>query len=37
MPVHNTDITRILSTLTDLLEIESANEFRVRTRTHGED
>ena len=30
MPVHNTDITRILSALADLLEIDSANEFRVR-------
>ncbi len=30
MPVHNTDITRILSTLADLLEIDHANAFRVR-------
>ncbi len=30
MPVHNTDVTRILTTLADLLEIDSANEFRVR-------
>jgi DNA polymerase (family X) len=30
MPVHNTDITRIFSTLADLLEIDSANAFRVR-------
>ena len=30
MPVHNSDITRILSKLADLLEIDSANAFRVR-------
>jgi len=30
MPVHNSDIADIFSTLADLLEIENANPFRVR-------
>jgi len=30
MPVHNSDVTAVLSKLADLLEIEGANAFRVR-------
>ncbi len=30
MPVHNTDVARIFTEVADLLEIEGANEFRVR-------
>lgn len=30
MPVHNAEIARILNQLADLLEIEAANQFRVR-------
>lgn len=30
MPVHNSDIANILSKMADLLEIEGANQFRVR-------
>jgi len=30
MPTHNSDITAVLSTLADLLEISGANPFRVR-------
>jgi DNA polymerase (family 10) len=30
MPIHNADIARIFNTLADLLEIQNANEFRVR-------
>lgn len=30
MPVHNTDVARILNELADLLEISQANAFRVR-------
>jgi len=30
MPVHNSDVTAVLSTLADLLEIDGANAFRVR-------
>jgi len=30
MPVHNSDVTGVLNTLADLLEIKGANEFRVR-------
>lgn len=31
MPVHNSDIAKILRKMADLLEIEGANEFRVRS------
>lgn len=31
MPVHNSDISDILNKIADLLEIEGANEFRVRS------
>lgn len=31
MPVHNSDISRILQKIADLLAIEGANEFRVRS------
>ena len=30
MPVHNTDVARIFTEVADLLEIEGANDFRVR-------
>lgn len=30
MPVHNSDIATIFSTVADLLEIEGANPFRIR-------
>jgi DNA polymerase/3'-5' exonuclease PolX len=30
MPVHNRDIAEIFSKVADLLEIEGANQFRVR-------
>jgi DNA polymerase (family 10) len=30
MPVHNADVAKIFNTLADLLEIEGANQFRVR-------
>jgi DNA polymerase (family 10) len=30
MPVHNSDVTEVLGTMADLLEINGANEFRVR-------
>ena len=30
MPVHNSDVARIFGEIADLLEIEGANEFRVR-------
>ena len=41
MPVHNTDVAKIFEMMADLLEIEGANQFRVRAyrsadRTIGE-
>ena len=30
MPIHNSDIAEIFNRLADMLEIEGANEFRVR-------
>ncbi|MGM0401514.1 MAG: hypothetical protein ACQEQT_09475, partial [Chloroflexota bacterium] len=30
MPIHNSDVERIFNEIADLLEIEGANQYRVR-------